>query len=340
MDDRSAMSRSTRFFQTLGVGCAVAAVVLHVVEISAAFGKARSLAIGFGAAGLFGLLYVATTPLCRSCKMRFWTTFYRTHVCCFMEKAALKNQVIRTARFVGWFFMAAGGLAISQPRLAASYDRFGDAVEARLSSAGTLRARAELDAARARHEAAPEAAGPSRDYAYLLMRARRYQEAYDLITKARTHAPDDLDLRTLLAVVCAPLQRTDEEIEILRGILADRETDQEARHNLGMALVRKGELEAAEVELRRAVDQAVDDLVRFKKLHKITARTKDDLSATLAARLEGNKFRAGASAYQLALVAALLGKAEKEQHLKLARNLGYETGGFDRDVKRLQSKRP
>lgn len=326
--------KAARTFQTLALTCGVVTLILHVLEFSAQIGRTQLLISGLGGIAACVLLFIVTAPVCRDCKMQIWTVFARTHVCCFMEKTEIKNSCIRSLRFVGWLFLATGVLTMLQPRFEKGYRVFAQVVDQRLSSPEVLAARAELAAAQARLAAAPNSPQAALDLVYLLTRGRRFDQAHALLDEALAKAPTNPDLLAQRAILLGIQGRHPEEVEAWRKLLELREKDVEAHHSLGLALRDSGDLKGAEASLRQAVGLAVQDLRRFKQLYKITPQNVGSLGENLKAQLEGLKFRAGVTAYHLALVAGMLGDPEKEKHLRLARYLGFETSGFDGDLAR------
>lgn len=346
MQDNLAKMRRARAFLNLALTSAVATLLVHVLEIDLGAPAIHVWGLGAGATVLFGLLFLASAPISGESKLRFWTVFARTHVADFIEMAALRSMLMGSFRTVAWILVVGGVGVAFVPRYEGGLEELNAYLDRRFTPPETLESRAKIQRTVERFEAEPHSIDACRELAYLLTRTGRSQEAYDVLSRGLAAHPGDdeeqrdpprIDLLTLKAVVCKELGRDQEEVELWREILAGRQEDVEARHDLGMALLRLRNFTEAEIELRKAVDLAVDDLKNFKKRYQVTAESVKTLAESLTAQLEGLKFRAGASAYQLAIVSSLLNKTrDAPRHLRFARQLGYEVNGFDRDLQRYQ----
>ncbi len=336
-EDRATKLRVALGFQTLAMASAVGTVLLVVLDPESLrdLGRVRTLGYGLGTSALFLALFTLTAPLCRECRLHIWRVLERTHVCCFMEKIEIKGSVIRSFRFVGWFLMASGGLSFLQPQMVLGYRTLIEEVDRRVTDPAILRDRARLQAAEARVTREPGAPGPLADLAYLWIRSGRPDRALPLLEKARLARPNDRDLWALTAIALGAAGNRDEEISIWTRLQREDEKDVEASHNLGLALARAGKLAEAESSLRQAVKFAVQEIQRFKRVHGITPENKGNLGPEVLAQLDGLNYRAGNSAYRLALVAGAQKKPDKEEHLRLARYLGFETALFESDLRAL-----
>jgi tetratricopeptide (TPR) repeat protein len=349
VQDNLAKMKRARMFHNLALTCFVVTLVLHLLEIDLGFPRYKVWAVGIGTTAFFTLVFIASTPISTESKICFWTVFARTHVADFIEMAALRSMLLGSFRMVAWIFLAGGVLTAFTPKYQDALTLCNAYLDAHFIPKETLRNQKLILGTRHAFEANPGSIAACRELAYLLLRTRRFQAAYAILNSGlvlhpaeeeeeETHSPSRIDLVTLKAIACGDLPgREQEEIVLWREVLAKRPDDAEARHNLGLALLRLHNFSEAEVELKQAVTLAVDDLKHFKKLYQINKTTVATLSEALKRRLDGLKFRAGASAYQLAICSSLLEKTrDAPRHLKLSRQLGYEISTFDRDLQRFR----
>lgn len=345
-DPRASRLKKSRACLNLGLTVLVATVVSHILEVDGGYDRKAIWAAGLGTSAAFGLLFLALAPISPENKTRFWSIAMRTHLSDFIEMATLRSMVQGAMRNVAWFFTVGGVVVMFTPRYQGWYRLIGAQLDARFVPPETLAKRAEIADAKRRHDAAPDSIETTRDYAYILLRTGQARAAQELLerTLAREPAPGEdrgavtrLDLRVLLASVYQTLGKEAEEVPIWRAVIRERPRDGEARHNLGIALMRLGNSTEARIELKVAVDQAVDDLQRFKRDFGITPKTVGTISPALAEQLAGFKFRAGASLYQYSIATDLAGKtAEAPKHRLTAKQLGYDVSRYDRDLARVK----
>ena len=346
VDERTGKMRRARVLLNLATTSLVATVVVHILEIDLGVPRFQVWAGGFGAFAFFMLLFAVAAPVSTEAKVRFWTVFSRTHVSDFIEMATLRTMLLGTFRSVAWLFTVGGVLVMLTPKAQVGLARVDKILDAKFTPPEVRANRTLIKKSREQFEADPTSIAACRDLAYVYLRINRPADAYQVLETGLGHHPEGenevvpsrLDLLTLKAIACKPLRRDQEEVDLWRELLRSRPEDVEARQNLGIALMRMKNYTEAEIELRAAVDSAVDDLKEFKRTFKITPQTAKDMSDTLKEQLEGLKFRAGAAAYQLALATSLSGKeAESPRHQLLAKQLGYDVSRFPKD---LQTFRP
>lgn len=345
VDERAGKMRRARVLLNLATTTLVATVVVHILELDLGVPRLHAWGGGFGLFAFFMLLFVVAAPVSSEAKLRFWTVFSRTHVSDFIEMATLRTMLLGTFRSVAWLFTFGGLLVMFTPKAQEGLADLDKVLDAQFTPPKVRANRALIQKTRERFELEPASIAACRDLAYIYLRINRPKEAYEVLETGLGHHPEDagegtpsrLDLITLKAIACKPLRRDQEEVDLWRELLRSRSEDVEARQNLGIALMRMRNYTEAEIELREAVDQAVDDLKGFKRDFKITPQTAKDMSETLKDHLEGLKFRAGAAAYQLALATSLSGKeSESPRHQLLAKQLGYDVSRFTKDVARYR----
>lgn len=345
-DERAGKMRRARVLLNLATTSLVATLVVHVLELELGVPRVQVWGAGFGAFAFFMLLFVIAAPVSTEAKLRFWTVMARTHVSDFIEMATLRSMLLGTFRSVAWLFTFGGVLVMFTPKAQEGLAQLDVALDAKFTPRQVLANRALIDQTRKNFDEDPSSISACRDLAYIYLRIRQPADAYAVLEQglelnpaegAEEAVPSRLDLVTLKAIACQPLGRDQEEVDLWREVLRSRPDDVEARHDLGMALMRMRNYTEAEIELREAVDLAVDDLKEFKRTFAITPTSAKTISDTLRDQLEGLKFRAGASAYQLALATHLAGKeSESPRHQLLAKQLGYDVSGFPRDLQRFR----
>jgi tetratricopeptide (TPR) repeat protein len=345
VDERAGKMRRARVLLNLASTSLVATLVVHILELDLGVPRIQVWGGGIGAFAFFMMLFVVAAPVSSEAKLRFWTVFSRTHVSDFIEMATLRSMLLGTFRSVAWLFTVGGVLVMFTPKAKVGLARVDKILDAKFTPKTVQANRALIKKTRERFEADPSSIAACRDLAYIYLRTNRPKDAYETLEAGLGHHPEGgdegvpsrLDLITLKAIACKPLGRDQEEVDLWRELLRSREEDVEARQNLGIALMRMRNFTEADIELREALKNAVDDLKGFKRDFEITPQSAKTMSDALRAQLEGLKFRAGAAAYQLALATALAGKeSESPRHQLLAKQLGYDVSRFPKDVQRFR----
>lgn len=334
--EKTAGLRRARLLYTMAQSFLVLAIVLHILELNVTWGRLNTWLACLGAAGACLVLFVVAAPVCRDCKWQIWNLLARSHVCCFMEKAAMKNAMLRSFGVLGWFFLGAGMLTGLEPRMEQGLDRYASFLDTKLRSPAERELKAQLEAAEAAYRAEKGSVNRALDLIELLVRTSQDGAALAVVEEALAAHPDDPDLKLQKALRAGSLGNTPLELELLAELAAARDKDAEVLFCLARARLKAGQAKEAEDAMRASLNAAVDDLKRMKTLYKLTEANLANTPDQVKVELDGLKFRAGSAAYQLALMLGIRKEQkEREQLLKLSRDLGIATNAFDNDLKAL-----
>ncbi|WP_422822943.1 tetratricopeptide repeat protein [Variovorax humicola] len=144
-------------------------------------------------------------------------------------------------------------------------DSSDDMIGAQARRASLLARQGKLQQARELVRSLPETSPDDKKQKFLaevqlLRDAKQYQQAYDMLARASTAAPDDGDLLYDQAMLAEKLNRMDDMERLLRRLIELKPDNQNAYNALGYSFAdRKVRLEEARTLIQKAVQLAPDD---------------------------------------------------------------------------------